>query len=58
MRPLRCLIGRHKWRTQYTEDRQRYIACARCHRDGPVSRGETNVDPVDPKAQGLGGISL
>jgi hypothetical protein len=58
MRPLRCLLGRHKWRTQYTGDRRPYIACARCHRDGPVSRRETNAEPPDQKMQGLGGISM
>jgi hypothetical protein len=38
MRPLRCLLGRHKWVTAYNDDREPFLVCSRCHRDGPGAR--------------------
>jgi hypothetical protein len=29
-RPWRCRFGWHKWRRRFTDDNQRYVACARC----------------------------
>jgi hypothetical protein len=46
MRSLRCMVGRHRWRTEYTADRQPYRRCARCHCDGPGFGGGSHGAPM------------
>jgi hypothetical protein len=38
VKSLRCMVGRHKWHTQYTADRQPFLVCSRCRLDGPTLR--------------------
>jgi hypothetical protein len=39
MKSLRCMVGRHKWHTEYTADRQPFLLCSRCRLDGPTPAG-------------------
>jgi hypothetical protein len=29
-KPLQCLLGLHRWRTEHNEEGQRYELCLRC----------------------------
>ena len=29
-KPLRCMVGWHKWVKRYTDDHVRYLQCQRC----------------------------
>jgi hypothetical protein len=33
-RSLRCRLGWHQWRLAFTPDNEKYLACARCGKEG------------------------
>jgi hypothetical protein len=33
-RPLRCLLGWHRWRLAFNADNEKYLRCSRCGKEG------------------------
>ncbi|GAA0292141.1 hypothetical protein [Kineococcus aurantiacus] len=57
MKSLRCLLGRHRWVAERTDDHQPYRMCSRCRReDWPWSDDSPakNVDEWTRMGSGLG----
>jgi hypothetical protein len=44
MRSLRCLVGKHSWRIERTDEGEEFRRCARCHND--------RSDPVEVQSGG------
>ncbi|NIZ92133.1 hypothetical protein [Kineococcus rubinsiae] len=43
MKTLRCRLGRHRWTTEFTEDRKPYRVCARCRNEDWLEPSRPNI---------------
>ncbi|NYD20487.1 hypothetical protein BJ968_000027 [Kineococcus aurantiacus] len=47
MKSLRCLLGRHRWTTEYTEDRKSFRICRRCRGEDWSTSSRPDVTGMD-----------